>query len=167
MKQEWQKSPTGTRQTDGKSLVWFGEIESKLAKLSKTNFTYRSSSLLFYGDDHSASALEEPSLSIYQILLTKEVGTIHCPFIYNEERERRQLLFHFISTSFVYFNTKYPLEFHLCLPRMNIFSIFLHFSLIFFHNCLFSSCFLTFFNSLAALTVRSPHSPGQIRIGMH
>jgi hypothetical protein len=36
------------RQTDGKSLVWFGEIERKLAKLSKTTFTYRSSSLLFY-----------------------------------------------------------------------------------------------------------------------
>ncbi len=36
MKQEWQKSPAETRQTDGKSLVWFGEIERKLAKLSKT-----------------------------------------------------------------------------------------------------------------------------------
>ncbi len=43
-KQEWQKSPAGTRQTDGKNLVWFGEIERKLAKLSKTTFTYRSSS---------------------------------------------------------------------------------------------------------------------------
>jgi hypothetical protein len=32
------------RQTDGKNLVWFGEIERKLAKLSKTTFTYRSSS---------------------------------------------------------------------------------------------------------------------------
>ncbi len=42
MKQEWQKSPAGTRQTDGKNLVWFGELESKLAKLSKTTFTYRS-----------------------------------------------------------------------------------------------------------------------------
>ncbi len=44
LKQEWQKSPSGTRQTDGKNLVWFGEIERKLAKLSKTTFTYRSSS---------------------------------------------------------------------------------------------------------------------------
>jgi hypothetical protein len=44
LKQEWQKSPAGTRQTDGKNLVWFGEIERKLAKLSKTTFTYRSSS---------------------------------------------------------------------------------------------------------------------------
>jgi hypothetical protein len=43
MKQEWQKIPTGTRQTDDKNLVWFGEIERKLAKLSKTTFTYRSS----------------------------------------------------------------------------------------------------------------------------
>jgi hypothetical protein len=43
-KQEWQKSPAGTRQTEGKNLVWFGEIERKLAKLSKTTFAYRSSS---------------------------------------------------------------------------------------------------------------------------
>ncbi len=48
LKQEWQKSPAGTRQTDIKNLVWFGEIERKLAKLSKTTFTYRSSSELFY-----------------------------------------------------------------------------------------------------------------------
>jgi hypothetical protein len=34
----------GTRQTDSKTLVWFGELERKLAKLSKTTFTYRSSS---------------------------------------------------------------------------------------------------------------------------
>ncbi len=39
MKQEWQKRPAETRQTDGKNLVWFGEIERKLAKLSKTTFT--------------------------------------------------------------------------------------------------------------------------------
>jgi hypothetical protein len=32
------------RQTDGKGLVWFGEIERKLAKLSMTTFAYRSSS---------------------------------------------------------------------------------------------------------------------------
>ncbi len=42
MKQEWQKSPAGIRQTVGKNLVWFGEIERKLAKISKTTFTYRS-----------------------------------------------------------------------------------------------------------------------------
>ncbi len=30
------------RQTDGKHLVWFGEIERKLAKLSMTTFAYRS-----------------------------------------------------------------------------------------------------------------------------
>jgi hypothetical protein len=40
LKQEWQKSPAGTRQTDGKNMVWFGEIDKKLAKLSKTTFTY-------------------------------------------------------------------------------------------------------------------------------
>jgi hypothetical protein len=44
LKQEWQKSPAGTRQTDGKNLVWFGEIERILAKLSKTTFTYCSTS---------------------------------------------------------------------------------------------------------------------------
>ncbi len=43
LKQEWQNSPAGTRQTDSKNLVWFGEIERKLAKLSKATFTYRSS----------------------------------------------------------------------------------------------------------------------------
>jgi hypothetical protein len=48
LKQELQKSPAGTRQTYGKNLVWFEEIERKLAKLSKTTFTDRSSSSLFY-----------------------------------------------------------------------------------------------------------------------
>ncbi len=43
IEQGWQKSRAGTRQTDGKKLVWFGELERKLAKLSKTTFTYRSS----------------------------------------------------------------------------------------------------------------------------
>jgi hypothetical protein len=33
----------------GENLVWFGEIERKVAKLSMTTLTYRSSSLLFYG----------------------------------------------------------------------------------------------------------------------
>jgi hypothetical protein len=44
LEQEWQKSPAGAKQADGKNLVWFGEIEKKLAKLSKTTFAYRSSS---------------------------------------------------------------------------------------------------------------------------
>ena len=44
LKQEWQNSPAGTRQTDSIDLVWFGEIERKSAKLSKTSFAYRSSS---------------------------------------------------------------------------------------------------------------------------
>jgi hypothetical protein len=46
LKQEWQKSPAGSRQTYGKSYVWFGEIERKLAKLSKTTFTYPSSFII-------------------------------------------------------------------------------------------------------------------------
>jgi hypothetical protein len=45
MKQKWQKRLAGTmQQTVGKNLVWFGEIEKKLAKLSNTTFAYRSSS---------------------------------------------------------------------------------------------------------------------------
>jgi hypothetical protein len=40
-----EKYSPGTRPTDGKNLVWFGEIERKLAKLSLPTFTYRSSSL--------------------------------------------------------------------------------------------------------------------------
>ncbi len=36
-------------QTDGKNLVWFEELERKLAKLSMPIFTYRSSLSLFYG----------------------------------------------------------------------------------------------------------------------
>jgi hypothetical protein len=39
-----EKSSLGTGKTDGKSLVWFGEIERKLAKLSMPTFTYCSSS---------------------------------------------------------------------------------------------------------------------------
>jgi hypothetical protein len=39
MNQEWQKNLAGTRQPDGKNIVWFREIERKLAKLSKTTFT--------------------------------------------------------------------------------------------------------------------------------
>ena len=31
-----------------KNLVWFGEMERKIAKLSMTTFAYRSSSELFY-----------------------------------------------------------------------------------------------------------------------
>ncbi len=38
-----EKSSTGTRQTDGKILILFGEIERKLAKLSMPTFAYRSS----------------------------------------------------------------------------------------------------------------------------
>ncbi len=37
-----EKSSPGTRQTDGKNLVWFGEIERKLAKISMPTLTYRS-----------------------------------------------------------------------------------------------------------------------------
>jgi hypothetical protein len=34
-----EKSSLRTRQTDGKNLVWFGEIERKLAKLLMPTFT--------------------------------------------------------------------------------------------------------------------------------
>jgi hypothetical protein len=44
-----EKSSFGTRQTGDKNLVWFGEIERKLARLSMPTFSYRSSSYLFYG----------------------------------------------------------------------------------------------------------------------
>jgi hypothetical protein len=42
-----EKSSPGTRQRDGKNLVWFGEIE-KISQIIPI-LTYRSSSLLFYG----------------------------------------------------------------------------------------------------------------------
>jgi hypothetical protein len=42
------KMSSWDQQTEGKNLVWFGEIERKLAKLSMTAFTYSSSSQLFY-----------------------------------------------------------------------------------------------------------------------
>ncbi len=38
-----EKSSPGTRQTDGKNWVWFGERGRKLAKLSMPTFTYCSS----------------------------------------------------------------------------------------------------------------------------
>jgi hypothetical protein len=39
-----EKTSPATRQTDGKNLVWFREIERKLAKLSTPTFAYHSSS---------------------------------------------------------------------------------------------------------------------------
>jgi hypothetical protein len=44
-----EKSSWAPGKQTAENLVWFGEIERKLAKLSKTTFTYRSSSYLFYG----------------------------------------------------------------------------------------------------------------------
>jgi hypothetical protein len=45
LKKEWQKSPAlGAGKQTAENLVWFGELERKLAKLSKTTFAYRSSS---------------------------------------------------------------------------------------------------------------------------
>jgi hypothetical protein len=43
-----EKSSRAPGKQTAENLVWFGEIERKLAKLSKTTFTYRSSSYLFY-----------------------------------------------------------------------------------------------------------------------
>jgi hypothetical protein len=40
LKQEWQKRPAVTSQTDGKNLVWFGEIERKLAKFTILPLNY-------------------------------------------------------------------------------------------------------------------------------
>ncbi len=57
LEQVWQESLAGTRQTDGKSLVWFGELERKLAKLSKTTFTYRSSQRKFILKEGQAFSL--------------------------------------------------------------------------------------------------------------
>jgi hypothetical protein len=71
LKQEWQKSSSGTRQTDGKNLVWFGEIESKLAKLSKTTYFYLPFFLLiilclnYSGLDSHVSCLSHTAYTIY------------------------------------------------------------------------------------------------------
>ncbi len=42
------KSSMGPGKQTAKNLVWFGELERKIAKFSKTTVTYRSSSYLFY-----------------------------------------------------------------------------------------------------------------------
>ncbi len=54
-----EKSSRDQANRGGKNLVWFGEIERKLAKLSKTTFAYRSSSYLFY-DCNSFSRCKMP-----------------------------------------------------------------------------------------------------------
>jgi hypothetical protein len=59
-----EKFSLGTRQTDGINLVWFGEIERKLAKLSMTTFTYRSSSYLFYGSNTHTNTRSIPGYQI-------------------------------------------------------------------------------------------------------
>jgi hypothetical protein len=54
---------TWDRQTDGKNLVWFGEIERKLAKLSMTTFAYRSShKVRTYKEYHSVCPSSELGL---------------------------------------------------------------------------------------------------------
>jgi hypothetical protein len=45
-----EKPSPETRQTDGKNLVWFGEIQRKLAKLSMLTFTYRFFPLNYFMD---------------------------------------------------------------------------------------------------------------------
>jgi hypothetical protein len=56
------------------NLVWFGEIERKLAKLSKTTFTYRSSSYLFYGFNEpkktGARSLRARTRTMYNVQCT-------------------------------------------------------------------------------------------------
>jgi hypothetical protein len=44
-------------------LVWFGEIERKLAKLTMPTFTYRSSSELFYGYNAPQTSVDFPRFS--------------------------------------------------------------------------------------------------------
>ncbi len=59
-----EKSSFGIRQTDGKNLVWFGEIERKLAKVSIPTVTYISSSKLFYEENRTGlhdSLLDTPN----------------------------------------------------------------------------------------------------------
>jgi hypothetical protein len=55
----------------GKNLAWFGEIERKLAKLSMTTFTYRSSSYLFYVFNYVSTYVNlKFNLLIKQLILT-------------------------------------------------------------------------------------------------
>jgi hypothetical protein len=43
-----EKTSPGTRQTDGKNLVWFGEIERNFANLSMPTFTYHYSNYFMH-----------------------------------------------------------------------------------------------------------------------
>jgi hypothetical protein len=58
-------------------LVWFGEIERKLAKLSINSFTYRPSSLLFYGSAYSSAGICGLIWNTYiaHIHMNVEIGT--------------------------------------------------------------------------------------------
>jgi hypothetical protein len=47
-KSEVAEMPGWDQANRGENLVWFGEIERKLAKLSMTTFTYRSSSCFHF-----------------------------------------------------------------------------------------------------------------------
>jgi hypothetical protein len=62
------KSNPGTRQKEGKNLVWFGEIERKLAKLLMPTFTHRCSSYYFmtvvYNSCRTALLTEETGSTI-------------------------------------------------------------------------------------------------------
>ncbi len=57
-----------TRQRYGENLVWFGEIERKLAKLSMPTLTYRSSSLLFYAVGGGVKTTEKNTLAQYRLI---------------------------------------------------------------------------------------------------
>jgi hypothetical protein len=64
--------------------IWFGEIERKLAKLSKTTLTYRSSSYfmfypLFTSVMVAGAATQEIQLWLYQDGLRQQNGGERCP----------------------------------------------------------------------------------------
>ncbi len=86
LKQEWQKSSAGTMQTDGKNMVWFGVIERKLAKLSKTillltvlHLNYFMFYPLFSSVMVAIRRLQEIQLWLYQDGLRQHNGCERCP----------------------------------------------------------------------------------------
>jgi hypothetical protein len=87
-----EKSSWAPGKHTAENLVLFGEIERKLAKLSKTTFTCRSSSYLFYGVEASNSAMESELLlnkarALYtSVLCTTEKRPLSK---YRDEQNRR------------------------------------------------------------------------------
>jgi hypothetical protein len=78
------------------NLVWFGELERKLAKLSKTTFTstYRSSSELFY----EASSLAIRCLFYYSKNANLPIDKGH---LFNVYMKNDKVLRRYISKKFI------------------------------------------------------------------